>query len=104
MRREPDYFGDKDLDLIYVAKKLKEALRLEEFLTGAGVDYLVEPDKYSGGIIFGPSAWVRSSMWTRTIAVQRGRPCSGAGLCLMRRVRVSVPPLILTQRPSARSH
>ncbi len=52
MRREPDYFGDKDLDLIYVAKKLKEALRLEEFLTGAGVDYLVEPDKYSGGIIF----------------------------------------------------
>jgi hypothetical protein len=40
------------LSLIYVAKKLKEALRLETLLTDAGVDYLVEPDKYSGGIIF----------------------------------------------------
>ena len=52
MLREPDYFGDRDLELVYVAKKLKEALRLEEFLTAAGIDYLVEPDKYSGGIIF----------------------------------------------------
>jgi hypothetical protein len=52
MRREPDHFGDQDLPLIYVAKKLKEALRLEELLTQAGLDYLVEPDNYSGGLIF----------------------------------------------------
>ena len=53
MRREPDFFADdSELALIYVAKKLKEALRLEEVLTQAGVDYLVEPDKYSGGLIF----------------------------------------------------
>ncbi len=52
MRQEPDFFDDQELNLIYVAKKLKEALRLEELLTGAGLDYLVEPDKYSGGIIF----------------------------------------------------
>jgi hypothetical protein len=52
MRREPDHFGDQDLPLIYVAKKLKEALRLEQLLTEAGLDYLVEPDKYSGGLIF----------------------------------------------------
>ena len=38
--------------LVYVAKKLKEALRLEELLTQAGIDYLVETDKYSGGVIF----------------------------------------------------
>ena len=38
--------------LVYIAKKLKEALRLEKVLTDAGFDYLVEPDKYSGGIIF----------------------------------------------------
>jgi len=50
--REPDYFEDQELSLIYVAKKLKEALALEELLTEAGVDYLVEPDRYSGGIIF----------------------------------------------------
>lgn len=52
MRREPHFFGDQELALIYVAKRLKEALRLETLLTGAGVNYLVEPDKYSGGLIF----------------------------------------------------
>jgi len=52
MRQEPDHFGEQDLDLVYVAKKLKEALALEKFLTDAGLDYLVEPDKYSGGVIF----------------------------------------------------
>ena len=52
MRREPEFFDDRELSLIYVAKKLKEALRLEELLTGAGLDYLVEPDKYSGGVAF----------------------------------------------------
>jgi hypothetical protein len=40
------------MDLVYIAKKLKEALRLESAFTEAGVDYAVEPDKYSGGVIF----------------------------------------------------
>jgi hypothetical protein len=52
LRRDPDFFGEQDLNLIYVAKKLKEALSLEKVLTDAGFDYLVEPDKYSGGVIF----------------------------------------------------
>lgn len=52
MRKEPDYFGERDLPLIYVARKLKEALALESALTAAGVDYLVEPDVYTGGIVF----------------------------------------------------
>ena len=52
MRREPEHFGDQELALIYIAKRLKDALRLENLLTDAGLDYLVEPDKYSGGIIF----------------------------------------------------
>ena len=52
MLREPDYFEDRDLILIYVAKKLREALALEKLLTDTGLDYLVEPDRYSGGIIF----------------------------------------------------
>ncbi len=49
MRQDPDHFGDQELNLVYVAKKLSEALRLEKLLTDAGLDYLVEPDKYSGG-------------------------------------------------------
>lgn len=52
MRQEPDFFGEQELDLLYVAKKLKEALALETLLTESGLDYLVEPDKYSGGLIF----------------------------------------------------
>jgi vacuolar-type H+-ATPase subunit E/Vma4 len=52
MRREPEYFGERDLTLIYVAKKLKEALALESVLSEAGVDYLAEPDRYTGGVIF----------------------------------------------------
>jgi hypothetical protein len=38
--------------VIYIAKKLREALRLEGFPTEAGIDYAVEPDKYKGGVIF----------------------------------------------------
>jgi hypothetical protein len=52
MRREAEFFGDVDLSLLYVARKLKEALALEEVLTNADVEYLVEPDTYRGGIIF----------------------------------------------------
>jgi hypothetical protein len=52
LRQEPDFFGEQELILVYIARKLKEALRLEQVFTAANVDYLVEPDKYSGGIIF----------------------------------------------------
>jgi hypothetical protein len=52
MRREAEFFGEAELSLLYVAKKLKEALALEDVLTAAEVDYLVEPDTYRGGIIF----------------------------------------------------
>ncbi len=38
--------------MVYVAKKLNDALRLEEVLTGAGFDYLVETDTYRGGVLF----------------------------------------------------
>ena len=52
MRCEPEHFGEQELNLVYIAKKLKEALRLEQALTDAGIEYLVEPDTYTGGIVF----------------------------------------------------
>jgi hypothetical protein len=52
VRREPDHFGEAELALLYIAKRLQEALRLEKLLTDAGFDYLVEPDRYRGGVIF----------------------------------------------------
>lgn len=42
----------QELKLIYIAKRLKEALALEEILTNAGLEYDVRPDTYRGGIIF----------------------------------------------------
>jgi hypothetical protein len=52
MRREADFFGERELPLIYIAKRLKDALAMEKMLTEAGLDYLVETDTYRGGIIF----------------------------------------------------
>jgi hypothetical protein len=52
MRRDTDFFEDREMDLVYIAKKLKEALRLESIFTESGLDYAVEPDTYSGGVIF----------------------------------------------------
>ncbi len=52
MKQDPAYFEGKEPVLVYIAKKLKDALRLEEIFTGAGVDYGVEADEYRGGVIF----------------------------------------------------
>jgi hypothetical protein len=52
MKQDPAYFEGKEPVLIYIAKKLKDALRLEEIFTAAGVDYGVEADEYRGGVIF----------------------------------------------------
>ncbi|NUQ33561.1 MAG: hypothetical protein HUU29_01285 [Planctomycetaceae bacterium] len=52
MRREPEFFEEQELALVYIAKKLKDALALEELLTRAEFEYLVEPDRYRGGVIF----------------------------------------------------
>ncbi len=52
MRRDPEHFGDRELSLVYLGRKLKDALRLEAVLTEAGVDYAVEADRYWVGRIF----------------------------------------------------
>ena len=52
MRKDPEHFGEQELCLVYVARKLKDALRLEEFLTIRGLDYVVEADRYKAGMIF----------------------------------------------------
>lgn len=52
MRRDPDFFGDKELLLIFIAKKLREAKAVEAAFDQGGVDYAIEVDYYTGGIIF----------------------------------------------------
>jgi hypothetical protein len=52
MKREPAFFEGKEAVLVYIAKRLRDALRLEEVLTQAGIDYGVEADEYRGGVVF----------------------------------------------------
>jgi hypothetical protein len=51
MRREAEFFDEAELSLIYMARRLREALKLEKLLTGAGIDYLVETGTYTGGLL-----------------------------------------------------
>lgn len=52
MKQDAPYFEGKEPALIYIAKKLNDALRLESIFEAAGVDFGVEADEYRGGIIF----------------------------------------------------
>ena len=52
VRQDPDFFGDEELLLVYIARKLREAKALEQVLTEGGIDYAVEADRYRGGFVF----------------------------------------------------
>lgn len=52
MKQDAAYFDGQEPVLIYIAKRLNDALRLEEIFTGAGIDFGVEADQYRGGVIF----------------------------------------------------
>ena len=79
MRRGPEHFGETELSLLYVAQKLKHALRLEQLLTDAGLDYLVETDEYSVGILFRRVRVGPSSTWRRTTTAPHGTCSVAAG-------------------------
>ena len=52
MRQSEEFFEGRDLILLYIAKRLREAKTVEALLTEAGIDYLVEADLYMGGFLF----------------------------------------------------
>ncbi len=51
VRRDPEFFEEEELDLVYMARRLREALKLEKLLTEAGIEYLVETGSYTGGLL-----------------------------------------------------
>jgi len=51
MRRDAEFFDELELDLVYMAKRLRVALRLEDLLKQNGIDYLVETGTYTGGLL-----------------------------------------------------
>ncbi len=52
MKQDASFFEGKQAVLVYIAKKLKDSLRLESIFDGAGLDYGVEADDYRGGFVF----------------------------------------------------
>jgi len=52
MKRDPEWFEGCEPELLYIAKKLRDATQLETVLTEAGIDFGVEADEYQGGVIF----------------------------------------------------
>jgi hypothetical protein len=52
VKKDAEHFEGVEPELIFVAKRLNDAIRLESVLDDAGVDYAVEPDQYPGGVIF----------------------------------------------------
>ena len=52
MRRDAEFFGEQEMEVVHVSRALKEALRAEEALTEAGIDYFVEPDSYRATLLF----------------------------------------------------
>jgi len=52
MKQEAAFFEGKEPVLVFIAKRLRDALRLEAALAEAGVEYGVEADEYRGGVVF----------------------------------------------------
>ncbi|MDR3698206.1 MAG: hypothetical protein P4L56_01145 [Candidatus Sulfopaludibacter sp.] len=52
MKQDAAFFEGKEPVLVFIAKRLRDALRLEALLTEASVDFGVEADEYRGGVIF----------------------------------------------------
>ena len=52
MRREPEFFGDQELVLVYMARRLKDALAVEKLLDESGLDYALETGPYLSGLLF----------------------------------------------------
>jgi hypothetical protein len=52
MRQPSEFFEGAELDLLYMARRLRDALRLEQLLDQHGMNYYVETGVYTGGFLF----------------------------------------------------
>ena len=76
LKQDASFFEGSEPVLIYIAKKLKDALRLEGIFTGSGLDYGVEADEYRGGVVFrsvrtGAFFYVRPESVERALELMR---------------------------------
>jgi hypothetical protein len=52
MRREPEFFEDQELVLVYMARRLKHALAVEKIFEECKMDYALETGPYQSGLLF----------------------------------------------------
>ncbi len=52
MKRDAAWFEGCEPELVFIAKRLRHAEKLESVFTESGIDYGVEADHYEGGLIF----------------------------------------------------
>ena len=52
MKQDASFFDGHEPELVYIAKRLRDALEVEGLFEAAGVDFGVETDKYTGGLLF----------------------------------------------------
>src|SRR5438067_9336774 len=74
VKKDSDYFEGVEPQLIYIAKRLKDATRLASILTAAGIDFGAEADEYYGGVIFrrirtGALFYVRPEFRAQAVAI-----------------------------------
>jgi hypothetical protein len=74
VKKDADHFEGRDAQLLFIARRLADAARVEALLTEAQVDYGVEADEYSGGVIFrrtriGAFFYVLPEAWDEAVRV-----------------------------------
>jgi hypothetical protein len=52
VKQDASFFEGKEPVLVYIAKRLNDALRLENVFEQANIDFGVEADEYRGGVVF----------------------------------------------------
>lgn len=72
MRCDLDFFQGVELHLLYLARRLREALAVEMLLSQAEVEYFVEPGPYQGGLLF-PRELTGAYFYVRPADIPRAR-------------------------------
>jgi hypothetical protein len=52
VKQDASFFEGHNPQLVFIAKRLRDAKRLESVFEEAGIDYGVETDEYVGGVVF----------------------------------------------------
>ena len=52
MRREPEFFDEEELTLVYMARRLRDAIAVEKIFDERELDYVLETGPYQSGLLF----------------------------------------------------